>query len=86
MQFLAKDYATRSDLENAVRSKLGLTVDVKAAVIQGTEADLARLQLSARTVFWGVSCEVLNPTPEPKKKAKAPDRGKVHKSGINLKK
>ena len=55
----AKNYNSRSDLENYVRNKFGLTPDYKEKlVIQGTEYELKRLFLGSETVFWGIRCEI----------------------------
>lgn len=60
----AKDYQTRSDLENAVRNKFGLTTEPKDATIEGTTQELAKLNLSSRVVFWGISVKETNPDVE----------------------
>ena len=77
----AKDYKTRAELENDVRNSFGLTPEKKEAVIQGKVFDLAKLSLSARTIFWGINCEVLQ-SKSTKKKTKV-SRGKKTDFGIN---
>jgi len=83
MKFQAEKYNTRTDLENDVRNKIGLTSEVKDKhTVEGTREDLARLKLSDRSIFWGMKCIITDsPTKiEPKSEA---DRGKKFKSGIN---
>lgn len=79
----AKDFVTRQDLETHVRNKIGLTPELKTEYeINGTRSELARLQLSDRSLFWGVRCVVTDGATTPKTEAR-PDRGPVHKGGIN---
>jgi len=82
----AKDFATRTDLENKVRNLAGLTPTPKPDYqITGTRAELARLQLSDTNVFWGILCTITDdPTPvKAQKDIEAPSRGELHDSGIN---
>lgn len=79
----ASKFKYRTDLENEVRNKYGLTPDVKANVeISGTREDLAKLSLSDESTFWGIRC-VITDSPTVAKTAEAPDRGKKHDFGIN---
>lgn len=83
----AGSYSNRSSLENAVRNKFGLTPELKADVeIHGTPDELARLQLSTRSIFWGIKC--VDSTGEktednPDKVPDKPDRGPVQAFGVN---
>ena len=55
----AKDYSSRSELENKVRSLVGLTPEPKSDYeIAGTRDELARLQLSDESIFWGIGCRI----------------------------
>lgn len=84
MIFTAKDYQIRSQLEDAVRNGSGLTTNPKPKhSIQGTKQELARLNLSGSSLFWGISCKELEPEPE-KSTEEVPDRGPKTESGINL--
>lgn len=57
----ASDFSLRNDLENYIKSILGLTPDLKQDYeIQGTKQQLGRLNLSNRSVFWGVRCVELD--------------------------
>lgn len=87
---LAKDFNLRSDLENNIRNKIGLTPDMKPDyVIQGTKQELNKLFLSDKSLFWGIRVEVID---DKGKKVVAHvkeknniNRGKILKSGINIK-
>ena len=81
----AKDYNNRSELENAIRNTYGLTITKKDVQLKGTRAELKKLRLSNKNLFWGIVCVESNPVKKnfPKKR---PQRGKKHKSGINLNK
>lgn len=53
----AKDYSKRSELEEAVKGLVGLSVDIKPDhEISGTTEELERLQLSKESFVWGVRC------------------------------
>jgi hypothetical protein len=78
----AKDFKLRSDLENEVRNKFGLTTDIKDAEIVGTEDELARLSLSHTNIFWGIKCVVTN-TDIKSKPVNDVDRGEQTDFGIN---
>lgn len=79
----ASDFKFRADLENYVRNTKGLTPEEKPDLeISGTREELARLQLSDRSVFWGIKC-VITDTPTEKKTESKVDRGKQFASGIN---
>jgi len=82
-KILAKDFKTRSDLENYVRNLHGLTPDKKVdVVISGKRDELARLELSDRTVFWGISCTITD-KPTVAVEATKADRGVQTPFGIN---
>lgn len=80
----AKDFKYRSDLENEVRNKYGLTPDLKIdVIIEGTRDELAKLQLSDTTIFWGIKCSITD-TPTQAQTKEGPDRGvKETDFGIN---
>lgn len=79
----AKNFNFRVDLENEVRNKFGLTAELKPEhKIKGTRAELARLQLTDRSVFWGIKVEITD-TPTEKKEQGKPDRGELKDFGIN---
>ena len=80
--FKASNYASRSDLENAVRNSFGLTLEIKDAKIKGSRQELKRLSLSGSNMFWGIVCEESDPKPA-KEVTEKPQRGKKHKSSIN---
>ena len=84
----AKEYSTRAELEDKVRSMVGLVPDIKEGYeIRGTQKELKRLQLSGRTIFWGIQCVESDPDP-PKPVTERPPRGKLYPFGKegNLKK
>ena len=72
----AREFKFRSDLENEIRNRFGLTPDAKDHIIQGTREQLQRLQLSDTTTFWGIKCEITD-TPTEKKSGNKPDRGQL---------
>ena len=81
MDILAKDFNNRQELEQKVASLIGLTtIDKPTYLIKGTWQELKKLQLSGKSIFWGIRCEVSNPL-NPSKLIKT-DRGKIHKSKI----
>ena len=81
----AKDFLNRQQLEDHVRNLIGLTAETKLDYkIKGTSRQLAKLQLSGTTIFWGISCHVTYA--KPVEKHEKPQRGKIHKSGLNLNK
>jgi len=80
----AKDYATRSDLETKVRNTFDLTPDKKDARIDGTREELARLQLSDRSIFWGIPCKITDTPTEIKTQKEPVQRGETFESSINL--
>jgi hypothetical protein len=83
MKLLAANYQTRQDLENDVRNKIGLTPEAKDKhTIEGSRADLAKLSLSDRSIFWGIKC-LITDDPTIIKKGTKPDRGQLHDFGIN---
>jgi len=53
----SSDFSLRNDLENYIKGIIGLTPEFKSDYkIQGTKKDLNRLNLSNKSVFWGISC------------------------------
>ena len=80
----AKNFSNRQDIEKYVANKYGLTPDKKAHTIEGTREELARLGLSDRTVFWGIACEITDDPTKAKINVAKPERGELHKSGINI--
>ena len=86
-KFKAKDFNTRSELENTVRNKLGLTPESKPLYsIEGTQSELAHLQLSDKNIFWGIICVCTDFPFKPSTQSERPNRGKVHDFGINRRK
>lgn len=77
------EYSSRVDLEKYVSSLSGLTPETKIHEIKGTRADLARLQLSEDTLFWGIKCIATDPLVKQSPTEK-PNRGEIYFSGINL--
>ena len=77
----AKNFKNRADLENEVRNKFGLTTEIKDSVIKGTREELAKLQLSDRSMFFGIRCEITDTPTLPKVENKVA-RGKLHDFGI----
>ena len=77
----AKNFKNRADLENEVRNKFGLTTEIKDSVIKGTREELAKLQLSDRSMFYGIRCEITDTPTQPKIESKVA-RGKLHNFGI----
>ena len=86
---LAKDFNTRGDLENNIRNTLGLTPDHKPNyIIQGTKQELNKLFLSDKSIFWGIRTELIDDKGKKviiKKEKSNINRGKIIKSGINIK-
>ena len=86
---LAKDFNLRSDLENHVRNKIGLTPNLKPDyLIQGTKQELNKLSLSDKSIFWGIRAEIIDEKGKKvvaKKEKNNINRGKIVKSGINIK-
>lgn len=84
--FKAKDYKTRSDLENAVRNKIGLTPEPKLHRVEGTLEELQPLNLSRGCIYWGMQVVEIEPVPTKKKTVLGSkvDRGPRFESGINL--
>lgn len=81
----AKDYVTRSDLENAIRQLIGLTPEAKDThIIKGTKVELANIGLSDKTIFWGIKCVITDdPTPINKQTEEKPARGEAQPFGLN---
>ena len=81
----ARDFSSREELENHVRGLRGLTVDIKDDIeIKGTRAELVRIGLSDRTLFWGIRCMITDTPSEPKKQAgDKPARGEIKGFGLN---
>ena len=86
---LAKDFNLRVDLENHIRNTVGLTSTLKPDyIIQGTKQELNKLFLSDKSLFWGIRTEITdNEGKVVVKKQEKNDinRGKILKSGINIK-
>jgi len=78
--FKAKDFNNREALETSVISDLGKTTEKKDAIISGTVAELAKLQLSQGQSVWGVVVEADDFIPEPV--VEKPQRGPVFKSSL----
>ena len=83
-QILAKDYSNRGALEEFVGQKYGRDTTPKSDVkIIGTQKELAALNLSGKTMVWGISCEETDALkidgPPPEKV----NRGKIHSYGLN---
>lgn len=79
----AKDYSKRSELEDAVKSLVGLTAERKSEyVISGTTEELARLQLSGSTSFWGIGCVDTIPVETKDSPPEKPVRGEIFPFGI----
>lgn len=82
----ASKFKIRSDLENEVRNKYGLTPDIKPdMVISGTKEELARLNLSDTNIFWGIACQITDHPTKPQTTENTADRGKKTEFGINSK-
>jgi len=74
----AGKFKLRSELESHVRNNVGLTPEIKVDfVIEGTAEELGRLQLSSRTLFWGIRCRVTD------EKTKEETGGKVERGDFN---
>ena len=81
----AKEFSTRSELENHIRSLCGLTPELKTDYeITGTRDELARLQLSDRRSFWGIRCLISDTPTETNPQMEKPQRGEVKSFGLNL--
>lgn len=82
----AKDYSQRGELENKVRNLIGLTAEIKSDYeIHGKRGELARLQLSDTTMFWGIKCVITDMPTEVKtqKETEKPQRGEIKEFGLN---
>ena len=78
----AGQFKFRADLENHIRSKYGLTTDLKPnATIEGTRVELAMLGLSDRSIYWGINCVITDSPTEKREKPKV-DRGEQKEFGI----
>lgn len=78
MIFSAKDYQTRDQLEDAIRNRIGHTVDPKPRhSIEGTKAELSKLHLSKISTIWGINCKEIDPEMT---KSKA----SISKKGLNM--
>lgn len=84
MIFQAKDFSKREELENEIRNRFGSTPDKKSDTIKGTREELAKLGLSDRTIFYGLSCVITdNPTiSKTQKDNQKPERGEIKKFKI----
>ncbi len=80
----ANDFSCRSELENEVRKLVDLSPDQKVGYeISGTRKELERLNLSDRTVFYGIKCVILDTPSVAKGQLEKPMRGEIKPSGIN---
>ena len=75
MKFLAKEYKFRADLESVILSMVGGNIEKNrdanpAHSIEGTRAELERLQLDDRTSIYGIHCVITDDTTEKRVKAK----------------
>jgi hypothetical protein len=87
---LAKNFNIRTDLENHIRNTIGLTPTLKPDfLIQGTKQELSKLFLSDKSLFWGIRVEIVDDKGKQvitaKKEKNNINRGKILKSGINIK-
>ena len=79
----AKDYSTRSELEKYIATVTELTpIEKTDFEIRGSEEEMARLQLSDRTMFWGIVCTIPGKKRE-KKVVSDVFRGKQRDFGID---
>lgn len=80
-----KDFSNRSELEVKLKELgLALNPDIKPDYeISGTEEELARLNLSYRTSFFGVKCVAVDRVPPPNPPPEKPLRGEIFASGLN---
>jgi|TARA_Y100000310_G_scaffold333028_1_gene409745 hypothetical protein len=77
----ASNFERRQDLEDHVMNKVGLTPQLKEDyIIKGKREDLKKLDLSDRTIFWGIRCEIADTPTKPKKNLVKPERGKKAKT------
>ena len=83
-KLFAKDYNTRQELQIAVGNMVSLNPDPKDYELLGTRKELARLQLSDRTTFYGISCVIGDTPTEIRPQVDKPVRGKRFEHGINL--
>lgn len=75
---------TRKDLELTLQALSPLTPDPKPGfLISGTRAELARLQLSDRSTFHGIRCEITDDPTVKKDPIARIDRGVQSNFGIN---
>ena len=82
--YLAKNYLTRESLEKDIINDTGQTTDLKESIIEGTEKELSNLQLSKKSITWGVKTSVKDNKEEKTANDKI-NRGEIFISGINLK-
>lgn len=83
IEFLAKKYKSRADLEAAISAAFGQTPDKKDCLIRGKRDELKILHLNDRSTVWGCKCEITDSPTQDKKEYKV-NRGEVFLSGINL--
>ena len=80
----AKDFATRSELENHVRKSFGLTPEEKKdIVIVGTKQELAVLHLSDKNIFWGIKCVCSDEQKVNSIQKEKINRGKIYPFGLD---
>lgn len=79
----AKDFDTRTDLDNEVIRLTGSGVEAKPDyLITGKRAELLKLRLNENRAVYGVKVESTD-IQTPKKEKSTADRGAVHPFGIN---
>ena len=82
--FQAKDFPTRQKLEAEVKKQTELSPELKPDFeIKGKKIELERLQLSGRTLFYGIKCVVEDESLSVEKQKEKPQRGEIHPSKLN---
>lgn len=82
--YFAAEFKDRDELEATVKREFGLDTELKSAEIKGTVADLKKLRLSDKMIFWGIECVATDIKPELSPPNERPNRGEVKKFGINI--
>lgn len=81
--FLAKNFNNRQELEIEVKKVVELSPELKLNFeIKGKKQELAKLQLSYRTLFYGIKCIAEDESP-PQKQLVKPQRGEIFISKLN---
>lgn len=84
LQINAKEFSSRSDLEQYVENVAGRTNEKNTGYeITGTREELVRLGLSDKRTVFGVVCVITDTPTQRVSQQKKPDRGEVHPFGIN---